>query len=92
MNKPRDCSLYGNLAWFEGKPAVNDGRDGPLHPLIASGAYCDESSAPDGFRPLIEPTEGTCAMLAHVSRYDPVPCPPLARPELQYGSLRCLVD
>lgn len=31
-------------------------------------------------------------MLAYVSRYDPVPGPRLARPELQYGSLRRPVD
>src|ERR671911_1832713 len=51
-----------------------------------------ESLVPDGFRPLIEPTKGTCAMLAHVSRNDPVPGPRLARPELQYGSLPRPVD
>ena len=59
---------------------------------MASGAYRGESLVPDGFRPLIEPTEGTCATLAQVSRYDPVPGPRLARPELQYGSLLCPVD
>ena len=87
MNEPEVCSVFGDLAWFEGKPVVNEEWADPFHPLIASGAYRGESLVPDGFRPLIEPTKGTCATLAQVSRYDPVPGPRLARPELQYGSL-----
>jgi hypothetical protein len=37
MNEPRDCSVLGELAWFEGKPAVNEEWADPFHPLIASG-------------------------------------------------------
>jgi hypothetical protein len=83
MNEPRDCSVSGDLAWFEGKPAVNEEWANPFHPLIASGAYCDESLALDGFKPSLGSNKGTWSTLANVSRYDPVPRPQLARLELQ---------
>jgi hypothetical protein len=92
MNQLRDCSVLGELAWFEGKPAVNEEWAGPFHPLIASGAYRGGSLAPDGSTTLTKPTKGTCATLAQISRYDPVPGPRLARPELQYDSLLHPVD
>ena len=92
MNEPWDCSVLGELAWFEGKPAVNEERADHSTRSLHRVHHSCESLAPDGFRPLIEPTKGTCAMLAQVSRYDPVPGPRLARPELQYGSLRRPVD
>ena len=92
MNQLRDCSVLGDLAWFEGKPAVNEEWAGPFHPLIASGAYRGGSLAPDGSTTLTKPTKGTCATLAQISRYDPVPGPRLARPELQYDSLLHPVD
>ena len=73
MNETWDCSVLGELVWFEGKPAVNEEWADPFHPLMASGAYRGESLVPDGFRPLIGPAKGTCATLAHVSRYELIP-------------------
>ena len=51
-----------------------------------------ESLEPDGSKTLIGSAHGAYATLAQVPRYDPVPGPQLARPELQYGSLRRPVD
>jgi hypothetical protein len=92
MNQLRDCSVLGDLAWFEGKPAVNEDWASPFHPLIASGASRLCMLAPSGLRTLIGPAHGAYATLAQVPRYDPVPGPQLARPKLQYGSLRRPVD
>jgi hypothetical protein len=73
MNQLRDCSVLGDLAWFEGKPAVNEDWAGPFHPLIASGASRLCMLAPSGLRTLIGPAHGAYATLAQVPRYDPVP-------------------
>ena len=84
MNQLRDCSVLGDLAWFEGKPAVNEDWASPFHPLIASGASRLCILAPSGLRTLIGPAHGAYATLAQVPRYDPVPGPQLARPKLPY--------